>query len=191
MQKENRRVKMTKALLNESFLKFLEERPISRITVKEICEDADVNRSTYYVYYSDPYDQLHKIEDALIREQAVYIDAILQNGEQNDPGFTNVINNLLHYYRERKDMLQVLLGKHGDIHLEYDILAFFAERILSYGSNSRRLPQKQLQDYTYAASGSFGLIIYWIMTDCQENPNELAIRITELTRGVRTANDSQ
>ena len=52
-------------------------------------------------------------------------------------------------------------------------------------------PQKQLQDYTYAALGSFGLIVYWIMTDCQENPNELAIRITELTRGVRAADDSQ
>ena len=107
------------------------------------------------------------------------------------PSFTNVINNLLHYYRERKHMLQVLLGKHGDIHLEYDILAFFAERILSSGSNGRKPPQKQLQDYTYAALGSFGLIVYWIMTDCQENPNELAIRITELTRGVRAADDSQ
>ena len=87
MQKENRRVKMTKAMLNESFLKYLEEKPISRITVKEICEDADVNRSTYYVYYSDPYDQLHKIEDALIQEQAVYIDAILKNGERVDPAY--------------------------------------------------------------------------------------------------------
>lgn len=190
MQKENRRVKMTKALLNESFLKFLEERPISRITVKEICEDADVNRSTYYVYYSDPYDQLHKIEDTFIREQAVYIDAILQNGEQDDPSFTNVINKLLHYYQERKHMLRVLLGKHGDIHLEYDILAFFAERILSYGS-SRKLPQEQLQDYTYAASGCFGLIIYWIMTDCKEEPGQLARRISDLTRVVRMAHDSQ
>lgn len=117
MQKENRRVKMTKAMLNESFLKYLEEKPISRITVKEICEDADVNRSTYYVYYSDPYDQLHKIEDALIQEQAVYIDAILKNGEQDDRSFTNVVNKLLHYYQERKYMLQVLLGKHGAIHL--------------------------------------------------------------------------
>ena len=191
MQKENRRVKMTKALLNESFLKFLEQKPLSHITVKEICEDADVNRSTYYVYYSDPYDQLHKIEDAFIREQAVYIDEILKNGEQDECSFTNVINNLLHYYQERKDMLQVLLGKHGDIHLEYDILAFFAERILASGKNRRKLPQEQLQDYTYAASGSFGLIIYWIMTDCREEPQRLADRITKLTRSVRIVDDSQ
>ncbi|MDD5954164.1 MAG: TetR-like C-terminal domain-containing protein [Firmicutes bacterium] len=191
MQKENRRVKMTKALLNESFLKFLEEKPISRITVKEICEDADVNRSTYYVYYSDPYDQLHKIEDTFIREQAVYIDAILQNGEQDDPSFTNVINKLLHYYQERKHMLRVLLGKHGDIHLEYDILAFFADRILSYGSSRRKLPQEQMQDYIYAASGCFGLIIYWIMTDCKEEPGQLARRISDFTRGVRMAHDSR
>lgn len=185
MQKENRRVRMTKALLNESLLKYLKEKPISRITVKEICEDADVNRSTYYVYYSDPYDQLDKIEDALIREQAVYIDTILQNGEQDDHSFTNVVTKLLHYYQERKHILQVLLGKHGDIHLEYDILAFFAERILSYGSKRKKLPQEQLQDYTYAASGSFGLIIYWLLTDCKEEPEKLAVRITELTREVR------
>ena len=88
-------------------------------------------------------------------------------------------------------MLQVLLGKHGDIHLEYDILAFFAERILSSGSNRRKLPQEQLQDYTYAASGCFGLIIYWIMTDCKEESEQLARRISNLTRGVRMANDSQ
>lgn len=41
-------------------------------------------------------------------------------------------------------MLQVLLVKHGDIHLEYDILAFFAERILLYGRKRRKLPQEQL-----------------------------------------------
>ena len=60
MQKESRRVKMTKMLLNESFLKFLAEKPLAHITIKEICEAADVNRSTYYAHYTDPYDQLKK-----------------------------------------------------------------------------------------------------------------------------------
>ena len=191
MQKENRRVKLTKALLNGSFLRLLEEKPLARITVKEICDGADVNRSTYYVYYADPYDHLHKLEDELIREQSVYVDAILQNGGQDDQSFSGVVNRLLHYYQERKHLFQVLLGKHGDIHLDYDILAFFAERILASGKNRRKLPQEQLQDYTYAASGSFGLIIYWIMTDCREEPQRLADRITELTRSVRIADDSQ
>lgn len=71
-----------------------------------------------------------------------------------------------------------------------DILAFFAERILSNGSGRKKLPQEQLQDYTYAASGSFGLIIYWIMMDCREEPEKLANRITELTRGVRMTDKS-
>ena len=53
VQKESRRVKMTKMLLNESFLKFLAEKPLPRITIKEICEDADVNRSTYYAHFTD------------------------------------------------------------------------------------------------------------------------------------------
>lgn len=189
MQKENRRVKMTKAMLNESFMKFLEEKPLSRITVKEICDDADVNRSTYYVYYSDPYDQLHKIEDTFIQEQTAYIDTILQTGEQDDLNFSKIMIKLLQYYRERKRLLQVLFGRYGDIHLEQDILSFVAERILSSDVKRAKLPQEQLQDYTYAASGSFGLILYWIMTDCQEQPEHLANRITDLTRGVRAERD--
>ena len=55
----------------------------------------------------------------------------------------------------------------------------------------RKMPQEQLQDYTYAASGSFGLIICWIMTDCKEEPQKLADRITELTRSVRIMDDSK
>ena len=43
---ESRRVKMTKNLLNNSFLDCVSEKPLEKVTVTEICERADVNRST-------------------------------------------------------------------------------------------------------------------------------------------------
>ena len=42
----DRRVKYTQMVLNESLLEVLREKPLSRITVKEICDRADINRST-------------------------------------------------------------------------------------------------------------------------------------------------
>lgn len=185
MQQENRRVKKTKSQLNASFLKFLDQKPLSRITVREICEDADVNRSTFYFYYSDPYDQLHKIEEAFIQGQAGYIDAMLKEERQDDLHFREILLNLLMYYREQKNLLQVLLGEHGDIHLEYDILSFFAERILATDNQEVSMSRELLEDYTYAASGSFGIIMCWIREDCNGSPERLASRITELTRTVR------
>ena len=80
MNKESRRVKMTKMLLNESFLKFLAEKPLARITIKEICEDADANRSTYYAHFTDPYDQLKKLEADIMVDMTIFVDSIMTEG---------------------------------------------------------------------------------------------------------------
>ena len=49
----DRRVKYTKMVLRNALIKLLETKPISRITIKEICEEADINRTTYYAHYTD------------------------------------------------------------------------------------------------------------------------------------------
>ena len=64
----DRRVKYTKKVIKETFLNLLETKDISQITVKEICEIADVNRATFYRYYLDIYDLLEKIEEDLIED---------------------------------------------------------------------------------------------------------------------------
>jgi len=51
--KLDRRVKYTRMVLKESFINLLEKKDISQITIKEICEDADINRATFYAHYND------------------------------------------------------------------------------------------------------------------------------------------
>ena len=129
MPKENRRVKMTKMLLNESFLKFLAEKPLARITIKEICEDADVNRSTYYAHFTDPYDQLKKLESDIMIDMTIYVDNIVTEGLHDDKKQRQIIRGILEYIQSKKYVFQVLLEKGGDFDLQHDILAFFGERI--------------------------------------------------------------
>ena len=49
----DRRVKYTKKVIKDTFLSLLEEKDITNISVKELCEVADVNRGTFYRYYED------------------------------------------------------------------------------------------------------------------------------------------
>ena len=58
----DRRIKYTKNIIKTTFLKKLEEKEINKITVSEICKEADVNRATFYRYYLDVYDLLDSIE---------------------------------------------------------------------------------------------------------------------------------
>lgn len=164
MQKESRRVKMTKRLLNESFLKFLAEKPLPRITIKEICDDADVNRSTYYAHFTDPYDQLKKLEADIMVDMTIYVDSIVTDGLKDEKK-QQVIKGILEYIQSKKYIFQVLLGSSGDTNLERNILTFFGERIFQKEHLNNISAVKKAYQYIYASTGSFGLICYWIMNE--------------------------
>ena len=165
MQKESRRVKMTKMLLNESFLKFLAEKPLPRITIKEICEDADVNRSTYYAHFTDPYDQLKKLEADIMVDMTIYVDSIVTEGLHDDKKQQQIIKGILEYIQAKKFVFRVLLGNSGDANLQKNILTFFGERIFQNENLRNIAAVKKAYQYIYASTGSFGLIYYWIMND--------------------------
>ena len=64
----DRRKEYTKRVIRESVFKLLKKKRLSDITVKEICEDADVNRATFYRNYLDIFDLYEKIEEDLTAE---------------------------------------------------------------------------------------------------------------------------
>ena len=64
---EDRRVRKTKKQLRSALTSLLLEKDISRVTVRDVADLADVNRGTFYAHYSDVYDLLHQLEDDLLR----------------------------------------------------------------------------------------------------------------------------
>lgn len=174
MKKESRRVKMTKMLLNESFLKFLAEKPLSRISVREICEDADVNRSTYYAHFSDPYDQLKKLETEIMADMAIFVDNIVTEGLHSEKKQRETIKGILEYIQDKKHIFQVLLGKGGDLDLQRDILSFFGERIFGATQPSKSVAPELAYKFIYTSTGSFGVIYHWIMADNEVSVDAIA-----------------
>lgn len=49
--KNNRRVIMTKKIIKDTFIEMLEKEDISKIHIRDLCNKADINRSTFYKYY--------------------------------------------------------------------------------------------------------------------------------------------
>ena len=66
MRKTDARVRYTQRVIKESFLSLLCEKPVNKITVKEVCELAELNRATFYAHYSDCFALLDSIEQELL-----------------------------------------------------------------------------------------------------------------------------
>lgn len=66
MKRTDARVRYTRRVLKETFLELLKEKPVNKITVKEVCARAELNRATFYAHYSDCFALLESIEQELI-----------------------------------------------------------------------------------------------------------------------------
>lgn len=89
-----------------AFCEYYLERPIEKITVKEIAEKAGYSRVTFYNYFKDPYDLLTYIEEEYI---SCIMKEISCNVEQN-----KILDNFLYTFdkliNENELYSQVLLN---------------------------------------------------------------------------------
>jgi AcrR family transcriptional regulator len=105
MPKTDARVRYTQRVLKESFLTLLREKPVNRITVKEVCELAELNRATFYAHFSDCFALMEQIEQELIEafarslelldacDVSALIEAIYAMVEQNEEACRVLIFN--------------------------------------------------------------------------------------------------
>ena len=60
------RVQKTRQNIFNAFITLREKYPLEKITVKELCEHAQISKQTFYLHYRDLYDLSERIESSMI-----------------------------------------------------------------------------------------------------------------------------
>ncbi len=68
------RTEKTKRSIYNAFIELRAKKPLEKLTVKELCEKAQINKSTFYVYYHDVYHLSDVIENEVISEVVKSLD---------------------------------------------------------------------------------------------------------------------
>lgn len=66
MNSQDIRVQKTKKAIQDALFSLLNEKPINKITIKELADTANVNRKTFYAHYNSIEGIVNEIEDELI-----------------------------------------------------------------------------------------------------------------------------
>ena len=66
----------TKRHIVSSFLRLMDKKPWEKITVIEICRQADITRGTFYQYFGDIYDLVEQLEESLLTDLQSRLDSI-------------------------------------------------------------------------------------------------------------------
>lgn len=160
MPKNNKRVDLTRILLKTALLGLLENKSIGKITVKELCDTANISRSTFYANYYSIYALIDDIEQQILDDT----DKIFQDYPED-----LAVVKFLGYIRTNNAIMRPVLFNMTS-HKFYDrfIQHCLGKNVdkLSKMSSLHDWPQADIGYYAnYYTYGMLGLIKYWMQSN--------------------------
>lgn len=168
--KNNQRTRLSKMLFKNALMDLLKEKgSVAKISVRELCDRAELNRSTFYAHYQEPNDLLIEIETELLDATEEHLKKI---GAENDIGAHKYILSFLQYIRQNDKPFRALLIDSTDPEFRS---RFMQQSIIQFVDNLRIELPKELEQYifSYILNGSTGIIIQWIRSDYAADENDI------------------
>lgn len=164
----NRRATMTKNILKEVLIELLETKPINNISVRLICEIADLNRSTFYAHYNDQYHLLEEIQNEVIEKTLFYLSDV-----SNNTLSIEYVESFLKYIKDNQSVFKILLLQKGNNSFEQQ----FTQSVLNKIYPNIPLRSKSDEEnyiYSYMMSGCLTIIKDWLSKGCTTQLHKLA-----------------
>jgi Transcriptional regulator len=180
--KMDRRVLKTKRSIHNAFAKLLTKKLVNDITVTDIANEADINRKTFYRYYSGIYDLIDDIEEKFISESIKELERIDFEQVYKDPSYFlfqlgNILDDNSAFYTHlfHKDIQLSLINKMTKVIKEKSI-AYFIER----GNDE----DTAILVNEYCVSGMCAIFSYWFNSDKHISTKKLSKTIHNITSGI-------
>ena len=160
-------MRYTKHLISQALFKLLEEKNLEDISVTELCSLADVNRGTFYKYYSDVPDLFQHMEDEMYEELKQILDTCLFID------MYSMYRQLMDVLRENKDMISILLQKGPRAsYLVSRLVEYSWQRLLDHQAAALSPEHIEKSEYifSYQYGGTVEVLIRWIRTGMETDP---------------------
>lgn len=169
----------TKETIAASLKKLMETKPLTKISVRDIIDDCEINRGTFYYHFQDIYDLVKWMLD---REAIDFLKSYTTLLTYED-----AIRFVLNYVRENKYIAQFALDSFG----YYQLKQFFHKDIhntlknsIAEISDNMNVSDEYLDFlanfYTFAL---VNLLLEWIQTGMKEDNDTVVLRVKTIVSG--------
>ncbi|GMO25472.1 MAG: TetR/AcrR family transcriptional regulator [Termitinemataceae bacterium] len=184
---DHRGTRKTRNAIRNSLIELMEQKAITQITVTEICEKADIHRTTFYAHYDDQFDLLKQLE----KEAMTQFDNLL---DENKCGVNHasqkivMAEEILRYIASNNNSIQVLLSKNGDIYFQEKFvsrLTTHLQRLRRKHTGEKINDKKNIYYSIFLVHGAIAVIQLWLKNNMDIPIPEIAkilLKITQETK---------
>ena len=173
--KSPQRRTLTKRLIREAMLTLLKTRAIQDITVRELCDMAGVNRTTFYNHYDGVYEVLGEIEENFLMQLAD------QDGFANGQlDLAQHIEQLCEKLQKNRDIALLLLTNNADPNFSAKLMKLqacgnvWSETVNSYSPAEYDLLAQ------FVSGGAYAMVCHWLEGGCRQKPRQVAQLLTKV-----------
>lgn len=179
MSKTDARIRFTKMVIEDAFFDLLLKKPVGKITVKELCENADINRATFYKHYLDIPDLFEKTEQKLL-------DRISENFPVDEVlDFAVQLKKMMEYTKNHGEKFMAMGSENGDPEFMTKTIEGIGVQLFDGGSGMPMTArQKMIVDYVIHGGGA--ILRSWVSGGMKEDIDEVAFTIIELGAAIKS-----
>lgn len=179
----DRRVRKTQTAIKDALITLLEKKRFEEITIQEISDLADVNRSTFYTHFIDKYDLLDKMENEKIDEIRSFLESSKNDDELkiSESQLRETMDFVINSIGEHLDFYKLMfnLGKESNLHEKlYELLTGHLNHVVNDNGKIGDIPFPYFMSYVSGAGLS--LIRHWVEDENRISKEELIQHFYEI-----------
>lgn len=169
----NQRTKLTIKLLEQSLIKLLSDKNIYQISIRELCDEAGINRSTFYRYFGSQFDLLRYMETELIDNiQGYFVDDIDSLDEKQ---IRTQMIHLLEYLKSNYDFTRLLLNNNVDEEFPNKLFELpCIKALIDRAVKNQGLGELENYYRSFTITGGFNVLRLWVNEGCLLSPKIIA-----------------
>lgn len=198
--RDDRRTVYSKKMIRESLYELLREKPLNKISVTEICDRADVNRSTFYSYYCDIYDLHDQITKEFFSLQKKVVKHIKEAIKTKDSladftyaDFYKIVFYYLETVEENTELYKFIFNQNTDnsIHASFGKIVYLTIKDVLNPLIGDSRAEELKKAFTFVAGGTTALIMKWMETNCETPAEEMSEYVARYYYGTFKAHSMQ
>ena len=173
-KRDDRRVTMTKRLLKDALIELLRQQSIYQISIRELCQRADVNRTTFYKYYGSQFDLLADMEDDIV----AFVNSTVT---QHETSPERIIRATCDYLEENLEFARLIINNNIDPAFPQRVFSSEVLRGIVRKNYVRTHDEAEVEYlYNFITYGAFRMVSLWLNKEDREPPEKLARLIIQM-----------